>query len=240
MTRTRTTIYSEVIEKIEDADLSISDIKQLYIRALRGNLEVGMIGIKAGADLYDPLTSLPYVEETTHKDFISRYITAVIHQSLTRRGYKDPSSITDTDDFRQGLHEVLLAADWECGYNFNSSIYFHILPVELNHKNPVSLFFRRDGDEDELDFQIEGASYSVPSTERYYINPGMVGELQAVITLYQSLDYLTNRIEPCSITVVLHYWTGIHFLDEVLWDGLFSYNTEPIYNWIFTFIEFIY
>lgn len=236
---TRTSIYKEVVSKVEETDLSISVAKQVYIKALRGNLEVGMIGIKAGADLYDPLTSLSYIEQTTYKDFISRYITAIVYNSLTRRGYKDPSSIINTDDFRQGLHEVLLAADWECGYEFNSFIYFHILPVELNHKSPVSLFFRRDGDEDELDFQVEGISYFVPSAERYYINPGMVGELQAVITLYSSLDYLTNQIDPCSITVVLHYWTGIHFLDEVLWDGLFSYNTEPIYNWIFTFIEFI-
>lgn len=237
---TMTSVYNKVVEKIEETDLSISAIRQMYISALRGNLEVGMIGIKVGADLYDPLTSLPYVETTTYKDFISRYITAVIHQSLTRRGYKDPDSITNTEGFKQELHGVLLAADWECGYDFNSYIYFHILPEVLNHKSPVSLFFRRDVDEDEDDFQIDGVSYFVPSDERYYINPGMVGELQAVITLYSALDYLTNQIDPCSIKVVLHYWTGIHFLDEVLWDGLFSYNTEPIYNWIFTFIEFIY
>lgn len=237
---TRTSVYNKVVHKIEETDLSISATRQLYISALRGNLEVGMIGIKAGADLYDPLTSLPYIETTSYKDFITRYITAVVHQSLTRRGYKDPSSIINRDEFRQELHEVLLAADWECGYEFNSTIYFHILPEVLKHRSPVSLFFRRDVDEDELDFQVDGTSYFVPSAERYYINPGMVGELQAVITLYSSLDYLTNRIEPCSITVVLHYWTGIHFLDDILWDGLFSYNTEPIYNWIFTFIEFIY
>lgn len=234
----KTSIYNKVVEKIEETDLSISATRQLYISALRGNLEVGMIGIKAGADLYDPLTSLPYIETTSYKDFISRYITAVVHQSLTRRGYKDPKSITNTEYFKQELHEVLLAADWESGYEFNTTIYYHILPVALRHQNPVSLFFQRD--EDGYDFQIDGVSYFVPSDERYYINPGMVGELQAVITLYSSLDYLTNRIEPCSITIELHYWTGIHFLDEVLWDGLFSYNTEPIYNWVYTFIEFIY
>lgn len=239
MTRTRTTIYSEVIEKIEDADLSISDIKQLYIRALRGNLEVGRVDVRVHADLYDSLTTLPYVEVTTYKDFISRYITAIVHQSLTRAGYKDPNSIINRDDYKQDLHEVLLAADWEVGYEFNTYIYFHILPVELNHKRPVSLFFQRDEGGD--DFQIDGVHYSVPSAERYSITSAMVGELQSLITLYSTLNDLTSAVQPSSITVVLNHWSkGIHFLDVVLWDGLFSYNTEEIYRWMISVPEFIY
>lgn len=237
---TRTSVYNKVIEKIEDADLTISDIKQVYIKALRGNLSVGMIGIQAGADLYDSLTTLPYIEETTYKGFISRYITAVIHQSLTRAGYKDSDSIINRDEFKQELHEVLLAADFDCGYNFNSSIYFHILPVELRHESPVSLFYRRDGDEDELDFKVDGVRYFVPSDERYYITPEMIGELQAVITVYSALNDLSSAVQPSSITVVLNHWSGIHFLDEVLWDGLFSYNTEAIYHWMLTIPDFIY
>lgn len=235
---TRTSIYKDVVEKIEETDLSIRETRQLYIRALRGNLEVGRVDVRVHADLYDPLTSLPYVEETTYKDFISRYITAVIHQSLTRRGYKDPDSIINSEGYKQELHEVLLAADWECGYEFNSFIYFHILPEVLRHESPVSLFFRRDGDED--DFQIEGARYSVPSDERYSITTGMVGELQSLITLYTTLSDLTSAVQPSSITVVLNHWSGIHFLDDVLWDGLFSYNTEAIYHWMLTTPEFIY
>lgn len=235
---TRTTIYNKVIEKIEDADLTISDIKQMYIKALRGNLSVGMIGIQAGADLYDPLTTLQYIEETTYKGFITRYITAIIHRSLTGRGYKDPSSITNTDDFRRELHGVLLAADFDCGYNFNSSIYFHILPVELNHRSPVSIFYRRDEDRD--DFQVDGVRYFVLPDERYYITPPMVGELQSLITLYSTLNDLSSAVQPSSITVVLNHWDGIDFLDEVLWDGLFSYNTEQIYKWMLTVPDFIY
>lgn len=235
---TRTTIYSDVIEKIEETDLTIRETRQLYIRALRGNLEVGRVDIRAGADLYDPLTSLPYVDQPSYKDFITRYITAIINQSLTRRGYSNPSSIINSEDYKQELHEVLLAADWECGYQFYSSIYFHILPVELRHQNPVSLFFRRDEDED--DFQIDGTRYFVPSDERYYITPEMLGELQSVVTLYSALSELTSSVQPSSITVVLNHWDGIHFLDDVLWDGLFSYNTEQIYNWMLSIPEFIY
>lgn len=235
---TRTTIYNEVVSKVEETDLSISETRQLYIRALRGNLEVGMIGIQAGADLYDPLTTLPYIEETTYKGFITRYITAIIHQSLLKAGYKDSSSITNTEDFRRELHEVLLAADFDCGYNFNSSIFYHILPVELNHRSPVSLFYRRDEDRD--DFQVDGTSYSVRSDERYYITPGMIGELQAVITVYSALNDLSSAVQPSSITVVLNHWDGVHFLDEVLWDGLFSYNTDMIYRWMLTIPDFIY
>lgn len=235
---TRTSIYKEVVSKVEETDLSISATRQLYIRALRGNLEVGRVDIRAGADLYDPLTSLPYIETTTYKDFISRYITAIVHQSLTRAGYKDSDSIINRDEFKQELHEVLLAADWECGYQFYSSIYFHILPVELNHRSPVSLFFNRD--EDELDFQVDGTSYSVRSDERYYITPEMIGELQSVITVYSALTELTSAVQPSSITVVLNHWDGIDILDEILWDGLFSYNTEAIYHWMLTIPDFIY
>lgn len=237
---TRTSIYSDVVHKIEETDLSISETRQLYIRALRGNLSVGRVDVRVHADLYDPLTSLPYIETTSYKDFITRYITAIVHQSLTRRGYKDPSSIINSEEFKQGLHEVLLAADWECGYEFNSFIYFHILPVELSHKSPVSLFYRRDGDEDELDFQVDGTRYSVPPAERYSITSAMVGELQSVITLYSVLTDLTSAVQPSSITVVLNHWDGIHFLDDILWDGLFSYNTEAIYRWMLTTPEFIY
>lgn len=237
---TMTSVYNKVVEKIEETDLTLRETRQLYIKALRGNLSVGMVGINTGADLYDSLTSLPYVEETTYKDFISRYITAVIHQSLLKEGYKDPSSIINSDDFRQELHGVLLAADWECGYQFYSSIYFHILPEVLRHRSPVSLFFRRDGDEDELDFQIDGVSYFVPSDERYSITSAMVGELQSVITIYSALTDLTSCVQPSSITVVLNHWSGIHFLDDILWDGLFSYNTEAIYRWMLTIPEFIY
>lgn len=235
---TRTSVYNKVVHKIEETDLSISETRQLYIKALRGNLEVGRVDIRAGADLYDPLTSLPYIETTTYKGFITRYITAIVHQSLTRRGYSNPDSIINGDEFRQELHEVLLAADWECGYEFYTSIYFHILPVVLNHKNPVSLFFNRDEDED--DFQVDGTRYFVPSAERYSITPEMIGELQSVITLYSVLNDLTSAVQPSSITVVLNHWTGIHFLDEVLWSGLFSYNTEQIYNWMLTVPDFIY
>lgn len=235
----RTSVYNKVVHKIEETDLSISETRQLYIKALRGNLEVGMIGIRAGADLYDPLTSLPYIETTTYKDFITRYITAIVHQSLTRAGYSDPDSIINRDEFRQELHEVLLAADWECGYEFNSTIYFHILPEVLKHESPVSLFFNRD--EGELDFQVDGTRYFVPSAERYYITSAMVGELQSLITLYSTLNDLTSAVQPSSITVVLNHWSkGIHFLDEVLWDGLFSYNTESIYRWMLTVPDFIY
>lgn len=233
-----TSIYKEVVEKIEETDLTIRETRQLYIRALRGNLEVGRVDVRVHADLYDSLTDLPYIEVTTYKDFITRYITAVIHQSLTRRGYKDPESITNTEYFKQELHEVLLAADWECGYDFNSFIYFHILPVELRHESPVSLFFQRDEDED--DFQIDGVRYFVPSVERYTITSAMVGELQSLITLYSTLSDLTSAVQPSSITVNLNHWSGIHFLDDVLWDGLFSYNTEEIYRWMMTVPEFIY
>lgn len=236
----KTSVYSDVVQKIEETDLSISATRQLLLKAMRGNLEVGMIGIRAGADLYDPLTSLPYIETTTYKDFISRYITAIVHQSLTRAGYKDPESIINRDEFKQELHEVLLAADWECGYEFNSTIYFHILPEVLKHGSPVSLFYRRDGDEDELDFQVDGSRYFVLPSERYYITSPMIGELQSLITLYSTLSDLTSAVQPSSITVVLNHWDGIHFLDEVLWDGLFSYNTEQIYNWLLTVPEFIY
>lgn len=235
---TRTSVYNKVIEKIEETDLSISETRQLYIKALRGNLEVGRVDIRAGADLYDPLTSLPYVDQPSYKDFITRYITAIINQSLTRRGYKDSDSIINGDEFRQGLHEVLLAADWECGYQFYSSIYFHILPVELNHPSPVSLFFNRD--EDELDFQVDGVRYSVRSDERYYITEEMLGELRSVVTLYSALTELTSAVQPSSITVVLNHWDGIDILDEILWDGLFSYNTEQIYKWMLTVPDFIY
>lgn len=235
---TRTSIYNKVVHKIEETDLSISATRQLYIRALRGNLEVGRVDVRVHADLYDSLTDLPYIEVTTYKDFITRYITAVIHQSLTRRGYKDPDSITSTEDFKQELHEVLLAADWECGYNFNSAIYFHILPEVLKHESPVSIFFQRDEVGD--GFQIEGVSYFVPSDERYSITSAMVGELQSIITIYSALTDLTSAVQPSSITVVLNHWSGIHFLDDVLWDGLFSYNTGSIYNWMLTIPEFIY
>ena len=235
---TRTSVYNKVVHKIEETYLSISETRQLYIKALRGNLEVGRVDIRAGADLYDSLTTLPYIETTTYKGFISRYITAIVHQSLTGRGYKDPDSIINGDEFKQELHEVLLAADWECGYNFNSSIYYHILPEVLNHRSPVSLFFNRDADE--LDFQVDGVRYFVLPGERYSITPEMIGELQSVITLYSALTDLTSAVQPSSITVVLNHWDGVHFLDEVLWDGLFSYNTEAIYRWMLTVPDFIY
>lgn len=235
----RTSVYQEVIEKIEELDLSISGAKQVYIQALRGNLEVGSIDVNTFAELYDPITSLSYVVQPSYKDFISRYITAIIHQSLTRAGYNNPESIINTGAFKQELHEVLLAADFDCEVYFYATIFYHILPVELGHHQPVSLFYQRSQDED--DFQVDGVSYSVPSDSRYYITPEMVGEFKAVMTLYNVLDNsLTSGVEPCSITIDLHYWSnGIHFLDEVLWDGLFSYNTSSIYNWVNTFAEFI-
>lgn len=233
------TVYNEVVAKIEETDLSVSVAKQLYIKTLRGNLEVGSIHVNTYAELYDSITSLPYVVQPSYKDFISRYITAIIYQSLTKAGYNNPESIINTGDFKQELHEVLLAADFDCKVYFYATIYYHILPVELGHHQPVSLFYQRFQDED--GFQVEGISYSVPSDSRYYLTPEMIGEFQAVMTLYNTLDNaLTSGVEPCSITIDLHYWSkGIHFLDDILWDGLFSYNTESIYTWLLTIPEFI-
>lgn len=233
------TVYNEVVAKIEETDLSVSDAKQLYIKTLRGNLEVGSIDINTFAELYDSITSISYVVQPSYKDFISRYITAIIYQSLTRRGYSNPESIINTGDFKQELHEVLLAADFDCEVYFYATIFYHILPVELGHHQPVSLFYQRFQDEDE--FVYDGVSYFVLPSERYSLTPEMVGEFQSVITLYNVLDNsLTSGVEPCSITIDLHYWSkGIHFLDDVLWDGLFSYNTGSIYNWLLTIPEFI-
>lgn len=235
----KTSVYQEVITKIEETDLTVSVTKQVYIGTLRGNLEVGSIHVNTYAELYDSITSLSYVVQPSYKDFISRFITASIYKSLLRAGYKDPESIINTGDFKQELHEVLLAADFDCKVYFYATIYYHILPVELGHHQPVSLFYQRFQDED--GFQVEGISYSVPSDSRYYLTPEMIGEFQAVMTLYNTLDNaLTSGVEPCSITIDLHYWSnGIDFLDVVLWDGLFSYNTESIYNWLSTFPEFI-
>lgn len=234
----KTSVYQEVIKKIEETDLSISGAKQVYIGTLRGNLEVGSIHVNTYAELYDSITSLSYIVQPTYKDFISRYITAIIHQSLLKAGYKEPDSIINTESFKQELHEVLLAADFDCKVYFYATIYFHILPVELGHQQPVSLFYQRFQDEDE--FTVEGISYSVPSDSRYYLTPEMVGEFQSVMTLYNVLNNLSSEVEPCSITIDLHYWSqGIHFLDDVLWDGLFSYNTDLIYQWVLTIPEFI-
>lgn len=232
-----TIVYKRIVAKIEETDLSDSFIKQLYIKTLRGNLEVGAVDIRTFAELYDPITSLTYVVQPTYKDFISRYITAIIHQSLTRAGYKEPSSIINNEEFKKELHGVLLAADWACDAEFCSTVYFHVLPVELGHPRPVSLFIQQEQDDGE--FTYDGISYSVRSDERYSLSPEMIGEFQSVITLYNTLTGSRFGVQPCSITIDLHYWTGIHFLDEVLWDGLFSYNTESIYNWVNTFAEFI-
>lgn len=235
---TRTSVYNKVVHKIEETDLSISGAKQVYIGTLRGNLEVGSIHVNTYAELYDSITSLSYVVQPSYKDFISRFITASIYKSLLRAGYDNPDSIINTGAFKQEIHEVLLAADFDCKVYFYATIYYHILPVELGHHQPVSLFYQRGQDED--GFQVEGISYSVPTDERYYITPEIIGEFQAVMTLYNVLTNLSSEVEPCSITIELHYWSnGIDFLDAILWDGLFSYNTDSIYNWLSTFPEFI-
>ena len=238
---TRTSVHQEVIEKIEELDLSISVAKQVYIKALRGNLTVGSVDIRILSELYDDLTTLSYIAHPTYKDFIEQFIKASIHQSLLRAGYEDPDLIYNTSDFRRELHEVLLAADWDCEVVFEATIYFHILPVELGHPQPVSLFYQVERDEDE--FTVDGVSYSVLPDDQYMLNQAIIGEFQAIITLFSVLNSeLSSEVEPCSITIALSYWShsGIDILDEVLWDGLFSYNTDSIYGWLSTYPYFTY
>lgn len=234
-----TSVHQVIVSKIEETDLSVSVAKQLYIKTLRGNLEVGSIDVNTYAELYDSITSLPYVVQPSYKDFISRYITAIVHQSLTKAGYNNPESIINTGSYKQALHEVLLDADFDCEVYFYATIFYHILPVELGHHQPVSFFYRRNQEEED-EFVYDGVSYFVLPDSRYSLTPEMIGEFQSVMTLYNVLDNsLTSGVQPCSITIDLHYWTGIHFLDDVLWDGLFSYNTDSIYKWMLTIPEFI-
>lgn len=237
---TKTTVYQDIVAKIEETDLSVSTAKQLLVKTLRGNLEVGSIDIRILSELYDDLTTLSYIAHPTYKDFIQQFIKASIHQSLLRAGYEDPDSVYNSSEFRREMHEVLLAADWECEIVFEATIYFHILPIELGHPQPVSLFYQVDQDGGE--FTVEGVRYSVLPDDQYMLNPAIIGEFQAVITLFSVLhNELSSGLEPCSIILALDYWphSGIDILDEILWDGLFSYNTSQIFGWLSTYPDFI-
>lgn len=237
---TKRTAYKGIVAKIEETDLSISVAKQLLVKTLRGNLEVGSIDIRLLSELYDDLTTLSYITQPTYKTFIEHFIKASLHKSLLRAGYDDPDLIYNTADFRSGVHEVLLAADWVSELEFEATIYFHILPAELGHPQPVSLFYQVN--QNEREFTVGGVSYSVLPDEQYKLSPEMIGEFQALITLYDVLNNdLSSRLDPCSIILALDYWphSGIDFLDEVLWDGLFSYNTDSIYRWLSTYPDFI-
>lgn len=232
-------VYQEVVAKIEGMDLTVRSTRELLVRTLRGRLEVGVVSVRIVGELYDRLTSLAYIDLPTNKDFISRFIKASLHHSLVRAGYDNPESIYNAEEFNKEIHEVLLAADFACDISFEASIYFHILPVELGHPQPVDLFFHEDFHRDEL--TVDGVHYSVRSDERYTLTDSMVDELEAMIVVHSAMSDPMVEIEPCSMRVELHFWpkSGIDFLDGILWDGLFSYNTEAIYNWISTFPEFI-
>lgn len=233
------TVYNEVSSKIESMDLSVRETRELLVRTLRGRLDVGVVSVQIVGDLYDRLTSLAYIDLPTNKDFISRFIKASLHHSLVRAGYDNPESIYNAEEFNKEIHEVLLAADFACDISFEASIYFHILPSELGHPQPVSLFFHEDFHRDEL--TVDGVHYSVRSDERYTLTDSMVDELEAMIVVHSAMSDMTIEIDPCSMRVELHFWpkSGIDFLDVVLWDGLFSYNTDILYGWLSTIPEFI-
>lgn len=233
------TVYNEVIAKIEGMDLSVRSTRELLVRTLRGRLDVGVVSVRIVGELYDSLTSLAYIDLPTNKAFISRFIKASLHQSLTRAGYTEPEAIYNTEAFDKEIHEVLLAADWACDISFESSIYYHVLPVELGHPQPVSLFFHEDFHRDDL--TVDGVTYFVPSDERYTLTDHLIDELEAMIVVYSAMGDPMIEIEPFTMRVELHFWpkSGIDFLDSVLWDGLFSYNTEQIYQWLLTYPEFI-
>lgn len=233
------TVYNEVSSKIEGMDLTVRSTRELLVRTLRGRLEVGVVSVQLVGELYDRLTSLAYIDLPTNKDFITRFIKASLHQSLLKMGYDNPESIYNTEAFNKEVHEVLLAADWACDISFEASIYFHILPVELGHPQPVNLFFHEDFHRDEL--TVDGVHYQVRSDERYTLTNHLVDELEAMIVVYSAMSDPMVEIEPCSMRVELHFWpkSGIAFLDDILWDGLFSYNTDIIYGWLSTFPEFI-
>lgn len=237
---TTASVYQDIVAKIEESDLSISTAKQLLVKTLRGNLSVGSIDIRLSRYFYDDVIDLEYIKQPTNQDFITRFITASLHQSLLRAGYEDPDLIYSTSEFREYLYGFLLDTDWACESEFDCTIYFHILPVELGHPQPVSLFFQVESGGGE--FTVDGVQYSVLPDDQYTLNEAMMGEFEALITLYHTLSTeLSSGLEPCSITIALNYWSqsGIDFLDEVLWDGLFSYNTSQIYGWLSTYPAFI-
>lgn len=233
------TVYQDVVEKIEGMDLSVRETRELLVKTLRGRLDVGAVSIRIVGELYDRLTRLAYIDLPTNKDFITRFIKSSLHHSLVRAGYDNPESIYNAEEFNKEIHEVLLAADFACDISLESTIYFHILPVELGHPQPVDLFFHEDFHRDEL--TVDGVHYSVLPGERYTLTDHMIDELEAMILVHSSMTDMTIEIEPFTMRVELHFWpkSGIDFLDDILWDGLFSYNTPLLYGWLSTYPEFI-
>ena len=234
---TRTTDATDVIlNKIESTGINASFEMQLYIKTLRGNVPIDAIRLRVD-DIRCYVNSRGYTASPRIEDLVINVIIATINQSLLRVGYSPRESMhLAFSQYEQAKR--LINNEQRRGYGLDDLLCIHILPVELQHEDPVTMFTITDPD-DFLEDRV--SQYELVTLS--HLGDETIAEFSDIITLYYILaDEFRSTPKPESIPIELTEWeeTGIPILDEALWEGLFSYNTPKIHRWIGTYLSFNY
>ncbi|WP_373786883.1 hypothetical protein [Jeotgalibaca porci] len=229
--------FSDILNKIQSVDMTASLAKQLYISTLRGNVPVGAVRLNI-SNLGKKLNESGYNDTPTVEELVVNFVLASIKQTLQIAKYSDKDAVFIANSQFYRVKNLLTSNNTG---ELDVILCYHILPVGLQHDDPVTLLSLEDPDV--YEFGDGDTTYHIDPDTTTYIDDLVIGDFSDLITLYYILaNNFNSTLTPGSLPIELTNWaeSGIDILDEVLWDSLFSYSTDKIRRWLSTYIYFNY